>query len=135
MRAIHFFLLFTLAALVLSSCKKNQDGSLPGNEAPLTFVIDPDPGSSVVPSLSVAYTYKIKITSQLPAGGVSLDLSTRVEATDELTHAQNLSSSVPTLVASTGDLTPGVLYKVIVKVTSKDQSTNSATKQFLVARK
>ncbi|MFM7838527.1 MAG: hypothetical protein ACKO6K_03085, partial [Chitinophagaceae bacterium] len=68
-------------------------------------------------------------------GGVSLDLSTRVEATDELTHAQNLSSSVPTLVASTGDLTPGVLYKVIVKVTSKDQSTNSATKQFLVARK
>jgi hypothetical protein len=133
-------LLITITSLILSSCSKKgtptpQPPPVVVTEENIAFTIDPDPGSSTAPATSGTYTFKVTVTSKLPASGFTVDYTTKKDSDNSELDKKQISSSVASVDISTGTLVSGVLYNVTVLVTSKSKATNTATKTFKVARK
>jgi hypothetical protein len=130
--------------VLISSCSKggSSGGGTPNPPPPppeveenIIFSIDPDPGSSTATAQSGTYTFKVNITSKLPSSGVNIDITTTQESNGSVLETKNIKSTVANNDINTGTLASGIVYKVNVKVSSQKTSTNSATKEFKVARK
>ena len=127
------------STLFITSCSKKSTNPTPPpveTEQKIVITLDPDPGASTAVSLSANYSFKVKITSKLPTGGVLLEYTTKKDSDNSiLDPLTQVNSSVNSIDVTTGSLESGTLYIVTVSVKSKSQSSNTATKTFKVARK
>jgi len=127
------------SVLFMTSCSKKPTDSTPppvDTEQKIVITLDPDPGASTAVSMSANYSFKVKITSKLPTGGVLLEYTTKKDSDNSiLDPLTQVNSSVNSIDVTTGSLESGTLYIVTVSVKSKSQSSNTATKTFKVARK
>jgi hypothetical protein len=123
--------------LFMTSCsKKSTDPTPPPDtEQKIVITLDPDPGASSAVSMSANYSFKVKITSKLPTGGVLLEYTTKKDSDNTILDSKQVNSSINNIDVTTGSLESGTLYIVTVTVKSKSQSSNTATKTFKVARK
>jgi len=126
------------STLFMTSCSKKPTDPTPPpvTEQKIVITLDPDPGASTAVSMSANYSFKVKITSKLPTGGVLLEYTTKKDSDNSiLDPLTQVNSSVNSIDVTTGSLESGTLYIVTVSVKSKSQSSNTATKTFKVARK
>ena len=123
--------------LFMTSCSKKPTDPTPPpvTEQKIVITLDPDPGASTAVSMSANYSFKVKITSKLPTGGVLLEYTTKKDSDNSILDSKQVNSSINNIDVTTGSLESGTLYIVAVTVKSKSQSSNTATKTFKVARK
>ena len=125
------------STLFMTSCSKKPTDPTPPpvTEQKIVITLDPDPGASTAVSMSANYSFKVKITSKLPTGGVLLEYTTKKDSDNSILDSKQVNSSINNIDVTTGSLESGTLYIVAVTVKSKSQSSNTATKTFKVARK
>lgn len=124
--------------LFMTSCSKKPTDPTPppvDTEQKIVITLDPDPGASTAVSMSANYSFKVKITSKLPTGGILLEYTTKKDSDNSILDSKQVNSSINNIDVTTGSLESGTLYIVTVTVKSKSQSSNTATKTFKVARK
>ncbi len=133
------FLFVGLVSMLLSCSKKESTPTPPPPPPPaeenLVFSIDPDPGTSTGVANAENYNFAVKISSKLPTSGVRLDLTTKKESDNSTVDSKSIESSTSDISVSTGKLVVGTVYIVKVTLTSKSKSTNTASKEFKIARK
>ncbi len=137
-------LLLVVLPFVFSSCSKGGDGTptptppVPPTptEAPITFTIDKDPGAgSILGVVGTSQQIVVKVTSTLPAAGVTVNVQVTKDADNSSVFSNSNSSvSVDNNVTIAG-LTPGVLCTATVVVTSKSTITNIKSASFKLAAK
>lgn len=141
MKKFNVGLLFFAAVFFVAACSKKETTPTPTPPPPtpteenLVFSIDPDPGSGTGIANAENYPFTVKISSKLPSLGVKLDLTTKKESDNSLIESKSIESSTADIPVTTGKLSVGSVYIVKVVLTSKSKSTNTATKEFKVARK
>lgn len=128
-------LLFLVALVTLSSCKKNGGSGGSTSEVQLQIALDPDPGTAVAYASSGQYTFNVKVTSSLPSAGVTAALKTVKDSDNSTIDSKSVQSSATTISLTTGDIQAGVTYTVTVTVTSNGKSSNTASKTFKLSRK
>ncbi len=125
--------------LLLTSCsKKSTDPPAPpvDTDQKLVITLDPDPGAATAVAMAANYSFKVKITSKMPTGGVLLEYTTKKDSDNSiLDPLTQVNSSTNSIDVTTGSLESGTLYIVTITVKSKSQASNTATKTFKVARK
>lgn len=125
--------------LLLTSCsKKSTDPPAPpvDTDQKLVITLDPDPGAATAVAMAANYSFKVKITSKMPTGGVVLEYTTKKDSDNSiLDPLTQVNSSTNSIDVTTGSLESGTLYIVTITVKSKSQASNTATKTFKVARK
>jgi hypothetical protein len=132
--------IFLIIVFFLFSCSKKETTPTPPPPPPpteenLVFSIDPDPGSGNAIANAENYAFTVKVSSKMPSLGVKLDLATKKESDNTSVDSKSIESSTADIPITTGKLVVGTVYIVKVTVTSKSKSTNSASKEFKVARK
>ena len=132
--------IFLIIVFFLFSCSKKETTPTPPPPPPpteenLVFSIDPDPGSGNAIENAENYAFTVKVSSKMPSLGVKLDLATKKESDNTSVDSKSIESSTADIPITTGKLVVGTVYIVKVTVTSKSKSTNSASKEFKVARK
>lgn len=137
-----FLPIVILLSLAISCKKKNSGGTTPEpppvTEAKIEFRTDPNPGSNVYTSLSPNFDFKVILTSTMPAAGISIDVTTRNSANNELLGSPiNFKSSIASNNFSIGPLQSGITYTITIVVTSQKVSTppNTASKTISVKLK
>lgn len=131
---------FILSVLTLSSCSKGGGGGggtpTPPVEAPITFTMNPDPGTSIFAALASTQDFTISVTSKMPAAGVKVDLSLTKDIDGSSVFSQSLTSATASsLTATYQNLTSGLVCTGTIKVTSASSASNSASKTFKIAKK
>ena len=136
---IGVFLIFIVFSLLSCSKKGTPTPPTPPPPTPteenLVFSIDPDPGAGNAIANAENYAFTVKVSSKMPSLGVKLDLTTKKESDNTIVDTKSIESSTADIPATTGKLVVGNVYIVKVTVTSKSKSTNTASKEFKVARK
>jgi hypothetical protein len=131
--------IFFIVVLSLFACSKKETPTPPPPPPPteenLVFSINPDPGTGNAIANSENYSFSVKISSKMPSSGVKLDINTKKESDNAVIENKSIESSTADIPISTGKLVVGTVYIVKVTVTSKSKSTNTASKEFKVARK
>ena len=134
--------IFLIIVFFLFSCSKKETTPTPPPPPPpppteenLVFSIDPDPGSGNAIANAENYAFTVKVSSKMPSLGVKLDLATKKESDNTSVDSKSIESSTADIPVTTGKLVVGTVYIVKLTVTSKSKSTNSASKEFKVARK
>ncbi len=138
MKFFSIALSFTALFLVTACSKKTTDPPAPpvDTEQKLVITLDPDPGASTAVAMAANYSFKVKITSKMPTGGVVLEYTTKKDSDNSiLDPLTQVNSSINSIDVTTGSLESGTLYIVTITVKSKSQASNTATKTFKVARK
>ena len=144
------FFLQSLFVLLLCcnfiACSKGGDAPAPptpnppvATEPSLTatngVVVDIDPGATnIFAVVGTAQKMDVKLLA-IPTSGVTIDVK-MVRIVDNTTVFTNnfSSTSLSNVVTITG-LVPGVLYQVVVVVTSKATASNTKTIEFKIAAK
>ena len=141
MQKINIGSFFLIIVFVLFSCSKKETTTPPTPPPPppteenLVFSIDSDPGSGNAIANAENYAFTVKVSSKMPSLGVKLDLATKKESDNTSVDSKSIESSTADIPVTTGKLVVGTVYIVKVTVTSKSKSTNTASKEFKVARK
>ncbi len=138
MKFFSIALSFTALFLITACSKKTTDPPAPpvDTEQKLVITLDPDPGASTAVAMAANYSFKVKITSKIPTGGVVLEYTTKKDSDNSiLDPLTQVNSSINSIDVTTGSLESGTLYIVTITVKSKSQASNTATKTFKVARK
>lgn len=104
-------------------------------EEAIAFSISPDPGSTVFSVLGATQDFTITVSSKLPTQGVSAVVSVTRDLDGVVVFSQNLSTSFSSFNSSIQNLQNGVLCNASIKLTSKSDTTNFASKSFKLARK
>lgn len=135
---IFYALLLICITNMMAGCAKESTPENPTvntKEEALAFSISPDPGTNVFSVIGASQDFTINITSKLTAQGVSAVVSVSRELDGVVVFSQNLSSSLSSFNSSIQNLQNGVLCNASIKLTSKSDSTNFASKTFKLARK
>ena len=103
-------------------------------EIPATTEID---YTKIYGAIGGTQAINVNITSTLPKDGVTIDVKVTKDAADNAVIFTNnfTSKTAATNSITINSLSPGVLSTVTVVVTSKNKSTNTATKTFKIAGK
>ena len=144
-----FKILLVALPFMLMACSKGGDSPTP-TPPPVVVVPEADIAFKVeIPaSTEIVYTkiygaiggsqaINVNITSTLPTDGVTIDVKVTKDAADNAVIFTNnfTSKTAATNSITINSLSPGVLSTVTVVVTSKNKSTNTATKTFKIAGK
>ena len=144
-----FKILLVALPLMLMACSKGGDSPTP-TPPPVVVVPEADIAFKVEIPASTEIDYKktygaiggsqainVNITSTLPTDGVTIDVKVTKDAADNAVIFTNnfTSKTAATNSITINSLSPGVLSTVTVVVTSKNKSTNTATKTFKIAGK
>lgn len=144
-----FKILLVALPFMLMACSKGGDSPTP-TPPPVVVVPEADIAFKVeIPaSTEIVYTkiygaiggsqaINVNITSTLPTDGVTIDVKVTKDAADNaVIFTNNFTSKTAASNSITiNSLSPGVLSTVTVVVTSKNKSTNTATKTFKIAGK
>ena len=144
-----FKILLVALPFMLMACSKGGDSPTP-TPPPVVVVPEADIAFKVEIPASIEIDYKktygaiggsqainVNITSTLPTDGVTIDVKVTKDAADNaVIFTNNFTSKTAASNSITiNSLSPGVLSTVTVVVTSKNKSTNTATKTFKIAGK
>ena len=144
-----FKILLVALPFMLMACSKGGDSPTP-TPPPVVVVPEADIAFKVeIPaSTEIVYTkiygaiggsqaINVNITSTLPTDGVTIDVKVTKDAADNAVIFTNnfTSKTAATNSITINSLSPGVLSTVTVVVTSKNKSTNTATKTFKISGK
>ena len=144
-----FKILLVALPFMLMACSKGGDSPTP-TPPPVVVVPEADIAFKVeIPaSTEIVYTkiygaiggsqaINVNITSTLPTDGVTIDVKVTKDAADNAVIFTNnfTSKTAASNTITINSLSPGVLSTVTVVVTSKNKSTNTATKTFKIAGK
>ena len=144
-----FKILLVALPFMLMACSKGGDSPTP-TPPPVVVVPEADIAFKVeIPaSTEIVYTkiygaiggsqaINVNITSTLPTDGVTIDVKVTKDAADNAVIFTNnfTSKTAASNTITINSLSPGVLSTVTVVVTSKNKSTNTATKTFKIAAK
>jgi hypothetical protein len=144
-----FKILLVALPFMLIACSKGGDSPTP-TPPPVVVVPEADIAFKVEIPASTEIDYKktygaiggsqainVNITSTLPTDGVTIDVKVTKDAADNAVIFTNnfTSKTAATNSITINSLSPGVLSTVTVVVTSKNKSTNTATKTFKIAGK
>ena len=144
-----FKILLVALPFMLMACSKGGDSPTP-TPPPVVVVPEADIAFKVEIPASTEIDYKktygaiggsqainVNITSTLPTDGVTIDVKVTKDAADNaVIFTNNFTSKTAASNSITiNSLSPGVLSTVTVVVTSKNKSTNTATKTFKIAGK
>lgn len=130
-------LLIGLTYMIVGCAKESNSETPTANpkEEALAFSISPDPGSSVFSVIGGSQDFTINISSKLPTQGVSAVITVSRELDGAVVFSQNLSTNLSSFNSSIQNLQNGVLCNASIKLTSKSDSSNAASKTFKLARK
>ena len=144
-----FKILLVALPFMLMACSKGGDSPTP-TPPPVVVVPEADIAFKVEIPASSEIDYKktygaiggsqainVNITSTLPTDGVTIDVKVTKDAADNAVIFTNnfTSKTAASNTITINSLSPGVLSTVTVVVTSKNKSTNTATKTFKIAGK
>ena len=144
-----FKILLVALPFMLMACSKGGDSPTP-TPPPVVVVPEADIAFKVEIPASTEIDYKktygaiggsqainVNITSTLPTDGVTIDVKVTKDAADNAVIFTNnfTSKTAATNSITINSLSPGVLSTVTVVVTSKNKSTNTATKTFKISGK
>lgn len=129
----------------LNGCSKSGDSPTPTPpttvaptppESSIAFTVDIDPGSTnVFAALSSSQTIIVNISSTLPKDGATIDLNVKREKDNVIIWNTTISTLSATNTLKIDSLKPGELCTTTIVATSKNTSSNNATKSFKIARK
>lgn len=125
-------LLLSIFLVGASSCHKN--GGTPA-EQNIVFKLNPDPGTTVFPALGTTQDFGVTVTSNLPSGGVKVDLKLTKDLDGTTVFSQSLSSAVNSFTATFQNLGSGSICTGTITVTSAATASNTASKTFKIAKK
>lgn len=123
---------------LMAGCSKETTPNNPTittKEEAIAFSISPDPGATVFSVLGASQDFTITVSSKLPTQGVSAIVSVTRDVDGVVVFSQNLSTNFSSFNSSIQNLQNGVLCNASIKLTSKSDTTNFATKSFKLARK
>ncbi|MCF8289310.1 MAG: hypothetical protein K9I31_03805 [Chitinophagaceae bacterium] len=134
-----------LLLTVLNGCSKSGDSPTPApptpvapipTESSIAFTVDIDPGSTnVFAALSSSQTIIVNISSTLPKDGATIDLNVKRERDNVTIWNTSISTLSAANTMKIDSLKPGELCVATIVTTSKNTSSNNATKSFKIARK
>jgi len=122
----------------MTGCSKETTPNNPTittKEEAIAFSISPDPGATVFSVLGASQDFTITVSSKLPTQGVSAIVSVTRDVDGVVVFSQNLSTNFSTYNNSIQKLQNGVLCNASIKLTSKSDTTNFATKSFKMDKK
>ena len=142
-----FKILLVALPFMLIACSKGGDSPTP-TPPPVVVAPEADIAFQVEIPASTEIDYKkiygaiggsqdinVKVTSALPANGVTIDVKVTKDADNAIVFNKSFSSPTVSYAININSLSPGVLSTVTVIVTSKTKTTNTATKTFKIAAK
>ena len=129
--------ILTLLAVTFTNCKKNPKAGEPapqeeGLEVSLTDVVE----SQYNAAPGATYTFGVKVTSQMPAKGVTIEVKAETEAGAVKIPQDAIAptTSNPISINLTG-LKPLQTVVVTIVITSVDQPNNVTTRTFKITNK
>ncbi len=136
-------LLLVALPFILSSCSKGGGTPAPNpptpptpTEANITFTVDKDPGAgSILGVVGTSQPIVVKVTSALPAAGVTINVQVTKDADNSSVFSNSNSSVTVDNNVNIAGLTPGVLCTATIVVTSKSTITNTKSASFKLAAK
>ena len=145
----NYKILLLAAPFVLFACSKGGDSPAPVTppvvvvpEVDIAFKVEIPVGTDVdytkiYGAIGATQAINVNITSALPTDGVTIDVKVTKDAADNAVIFTNnfTSKTAASNTITINSLSPGVLSTVTVVVTSKNKSTNTATKTFKIAGK
>ena len=141
-----FKILLVALPFMLMACSKGGDSPTPtppvvvAPEADIAFQVE-IPASTEIDykkiygAIGGSQDINVKVTSALPANGVTIDVKVTKDADNATVFNKSFSSPTVSYAININSLSPGVLSTVTVIVTSKTKTTNTATKTFKIAAK
>ena len=141
-----FKILLVALPFMLMACSKGGDSPTPTTpvvvapEADIAFQVE-IPASTEIDykkiygAIGGSQDINVKVTSALPANGVTIDVKVTKDADNATVFNKSFSSPTVSYAININSLSPGVLSTVTVVVTSKTKTTNTATKTFKIAAK
>ena len=141
-----FKILLVALPFMLMACSKGGDSPTPTTpvvvapEADIAFQVE-IPASTEIDykkiygAIGGSQDINVKVTSALPANGVTIDVKVTKDADNAIVFNKSFSSPTVSYAININSLSPGVLSTVTVIVTSKTKTTNTATKTFKIAAK
>ena len=141
-----FKILLVALPFMLMACSKGGDSPTPtppvvvAPEADIAFQVE-IPASTEIDykkiygAIGGSQDINVKVTSALPANGVTIDVKVTKDADNATVFNKSFSSPTVSYAININSLSPGVLSTVTVVVTSKTKTTNTATKTFKIAAK
>ena len=142
-------ILLVALPFLLMACSKGGDSPAPVTppvvivpEVDIAFKVEIPVGTDVdytkiYGAIGATQAINVNITSALPTDGVTIDVKVTKDAADNAVIFTNnfTSKTAASNTITINSLSPGVLSTVTVVVTSKNKSTNTATKTFKIAGK
>ena len=141
-----FKILLVALPFMFMACSKGGDSPTPTTpvggapEADIAFQVE-IPASTEIDykkiygAIGGSQDINVKVTSALPANGVTIDVKVTKDADNATVFNKSFSSPTVSYAININSLSPGVLSTVTVIVTSKTKTTNTATKTFKIAAK
>jgi len=120
----------------LQACKKDKPKPQPGEQV-LRVSLEPEPSSSTTPVVSAAanYSFRVKVESQMPSQGVTVDVVYRQDSGGEVLFSETYTTTTSPQNVTITNLPFNEVGTVTVVVTSKTQSSNTQTKTFKLVKK
>lgn len=147
LQCIPSFLMVLVFSTILFSCSKSGGGDTtpppivnpPVAEADIAFKVE-------IGAVEIKYdvpigvignsqAINVNVTSTLPKDGVTIDVSVKKKLDNSNVYSNNISSTSSSNAISISGLIPGVETVATVQVTSKNKSTNFASKTFVLVSK
>jgi hypothetical protein len=134
---------FFIAAIpfLLFSCSKGGGDAAPVTippkiETPITITVVQDPGTgNILGVVGATQTINVKVNSELPTAGVSIEVTVRKDADNSTVFATSTSSIAADNNINITGLSQGVLCTATVLVTSKSTASNTKSISFKLASK
>lgn len=135
-----------MLSIGLLSCSKGGDSPAPTPKPPVVVVepslnaangvvIDIDPGATNIYAV-VGTSQKIEVKlAAMPASGVIIDTKLIRISDNTTVFSNNISSSSLTTPVTVTGISNGILYNLMVVVTSKSTPTNTKTIEFKISSK
>ncbi|MFY7900930.1 MAG: hypothetical protein ACOVNY_12150 [Chitinophagaceae bacterium] len=142
-KILNVVILLLSITCLMASCKKSASGgggSTPPpvgneNEENIVFTITPDPANLVHPVSGATHSFTVNITSKLPSKGIDAIIDVKREGDAGVVFNQSLTVSTASFTVNITGLVQGVTCKATIDLRSKGTTTNTAKKEFRLARK
>jgi hypothetical protein len=121
-----------LGSLGLVACDPEKPE--PPSEASLVISLDPNPSGRVT-SLGATYDFAVKVDSQMPTQGVSVNVVYKKDSDNSVVFSREYATTTSPLSVQVTNIPYNEVGTVTVVVTSKTKSDNTQTKTFQLVRK
>ena len=126
---------YVLLSMLIASCDScKKDRPEPPPEANLVISLDPNPSGRVT-ALGATYDFAVKVDSQMPSQGVSVNVVYKKDSDNSVVFSREYATTTSPLSVQVTSIPYNEVGTVTVVVTSKTKSDNTQTKTFQLVRK